>query len=178
MTTFAQRIVGAAKLDPQIYEEVEHDPSALKQAAVVVILSSVAGGVGLLVPGIGIEGLFWGIVSTLLGWVIWAAIIYGVGGKLMAKPQTSSSVSEVMRVIGFASTPGLIRIFGLFPPLRVPIFFIAMVWMLVAMVLAVRQALDYESMGRAVAVVLVGWACQIALILFLLWANGLVLIAA
>ena len=176
MSTFAERIIGAAKLNPRMYEEIESDPSSIKQAIAVILLSSVAGGVGVLVPGVGIEGVFWGIVTTLLSWALWAAIVYGVGGKLMAKPQTSSSISEVMRVIGFASAPGLIRVFGLYAPLRTPVFFIAAIWMLIAMVIAVREALDYESTARAVAVVLVGWVCQVALALFLLWINGLVVV--
>ena len=71
-------------------------------------------------------------------------------------------VGELLRTIGFASTPWLLRIFGVLPGVTVPAFAIAAVWMLAAMVVAVRQALDYTSTSRAIAVCLVGWALALA----------------
>jgi hypothetical protein len=37
------------------------------------------------------------------------------------------------------------------------------VWLLVAMVIAVKQALDYKSTARAVGVCLVGWLVSLAI---------------
>ena len=62
-----------------------------------------------------------------------------------------------MRTTGFASAPGVFRILGVIPGLAVPVLVIATVWMIAAMVVAVRQALDYRTTGRAVAVCLLGW---------------------
>ena len=47
MRTFVERVGGAVRLQPDIYEEVEADPTATAQAMGVVVLSSVAGGIGL-----------------------------------------------------------------------------------------------------------------------------------
>ena len=63
----------------------------------------------------------------------------------------------MLRTIGFASSPGLLRILGIVPGITGIVFFACALWMLVAMVIAVRQALDYHSTGRAIAVCLIGW---------------------
>ncbi len=173
MDTLAHRIVRAITLEARLYEEVEADPGALSQAAAVVILSSVAAGIGTLGPGIGLAGLFWGTVATLIGWVAWAFLIYFVGAKLLPEPQTHSDLGELLRVLGFSSAPGLFRIFGVFPALRTPAMVIASLWMLAAMVVAVRQALDYTHTPRAIAVCAVGWLIQWMLIVTILWMSGL-----
>ncbi len=171
-SSFADRIVRAVRLEGTVYEEVEHDRSAMTQAAALVMLSSVAAGVGLLLPGMGIAGLFWGVLASLIGWIVWAAIIYIVGVKIMGTPETSSNMGEILRVLGFASAPGLLRIFGVIGPVRGIVFLLAFIWMLLAMVVAVRQALDYRSTGRAAAVCAVGWIIQLAITAVILWING------
>jgi hypothetical protein len=62
----------------------------------------------------------------------------------------------------------MIRIIGIIPGLSGIIFFLTGIWMLVAMIVAVRQALDYQSTLRAVVVCIAGWIIQgIILALFL-----------
>lgn len=167
MGQMVERMLRAAKLDPTLYEEVEADSGAMGQALGVVVLSSVAGGLG--APGAGGPGLVvMGTISALLSWFVWAYLTYLIGVKLMPEPQTRSSPGELLRTIGFSSAPGLIRVFGLFPPLAWAAFAVAAVWMLVAMVIAVRQALDYRSTARAVGVCAVAWVIQaIVLAVFL-----------
>ncbi|MCP4622697.1 MAG: hypothetical protein GY850_04100, partial [bacterium] len=77
--------------------------------------------------------------------------------KLFPEPQTKADHGELLRTIGFASAPGMIRIFGFIPGLMQVVFLVASIWMLVATVIAVRQALDYNSTLRAVVVCIVGW---------------------
>jgi hypothetical protein len=170
MTTFVNRMILAAKLNVAIYEEVEADRAALPQAMGVVILSSIAAGIGSLgIQPVGLGGVLTGTASALLGWAVWAGLTYFIGTRMMPEPQTRSDYGELLRTIGFASSPGILRILGIVPGLMGIVFAATGIWMLVATVIAVRQALDYHSTWRAVGVCLIGWLVQ-ALILALLFA--------
>ncbi len=158
------RIFRAVKLDIHLYEEVEADKSAMRQAMLVVILSGIAAGIGSISKG-GALGVAMGTVMGLAGWYIWAFIIFFIGTKLLPEPQTKSNIGELLRTIGFASAPGLIRVFGVFPGVEKLVFPVATVWMLAAMVIAVRQALDYKGTVRAVIVCIIGLFVQIAILL-------------
>ncbi len=171
MSVFINRIIRAAKLDPLLYEEVEADKGAMFQAMGVVILSSVAAGVGSIASG-KITVVLLGTISALIGWYIWAYLTYFIGTKLLPEPQTKSDPGELLRTIGFSSSPGLIRIFAFIPQLAGFIFWVAAIWMLVAMVIAIRQALDYQSTFRAVGVCLIGWVIQVAVIVLFLAVFG------
>jgi len=168
MANIQDRMLRAAKLDIALYEEVEHDEGALGQATTVVVLSAVAAGIGSLGIG-GLSGLVSGTLAALLGWYVWAFLTYFIGTRLLPEPQTRADHGELLRTIGFSSAPGLIRVAGIIPGLGEIVFMVAGVWMLVAMVIAVRQALDYTSTWRAIAVCAIGWVVQ-ALILWLVYA--------
>ncbi|MFQ5599282.1 MAG: hypothetical protein ACE5G2_01870 [Candidatus Krumholzibacteriia bacterium] len=156
------RMVRAAKLDSRLYEEVEADRGALSQAMGVVVLSSIAGGLG---SRLGLSGFLAAAVAALIAWFIWAALTWLIGTKLLPEPQTRSDVGELLRTIGFSSSPGIIRVFGVIPGLTSVVFFVAGVWMLAAMIIAVRQALDYTSTLRAVGVCVIGFVIQGLLLL-------------
>ena len=160
MATIQDRIIRAAKLDPRLYEEVEADRDATGQAVAVVLMSAVAGGIGSLGSGV-LPGIVGGTVLTFIGWLVWAFLTYFIGTRLLPEPQTKADYGELLRTIGFSSAPGLIRVFGVIPGLRAVLFLVAGIWMLVAMVIAVRQALDYTSTLRAVGVCLIGWLVQV-----------------
>lgn len=161
MNIYVDRMLRAAKLDPALYEEVEADQTAMGQAMGVVMLSSLAAGIGSAYQGGG-PGFILGILLALVGWFIWAYLTFIIGTKLLPTDQTRADYGELLRTIGFSSSPGIIRIVGVIPGLTGIVFFIAGLWMLVAMVIAVRQALDYESTLRAVGVCMIGWVIQIA----------------
>ena len=171
MTDFKDRIIRAAKLDVALYEEVEADKGALGQAMGVVVLSSVAMGIGTFERG-GLGGLFLGTIAALAGWYIWAYITYFIGTRFLPEPQTRADHGELLRTLGFASAPGLIRVLGVIPGLAGIVFTGASIWMLVAMVIAVRQALDYSTTWRAVAVCVIGWVAQVIILTLLLALMG------
>lgn len=156
MAQLTDRMIRAAKLDVSLYEEVEADRGAMGQAMGVVVLSSIAAGLGNLTRG-GLSSIVIGTIAALIGWFIWAALTYVIGTKLLPEPQTRADLGELLRVIGFSSSPGLIRVLGIIPGLHGLIFLAALIWMLLAMVVAVRQALDYTSTLRAVVVCAIGW---------------------
>jgi hypothetical protein len=162
-------MIRAAKLDVKVYEEIEADKGALSEATLVVVLSSVAAGIGSISYG-GIAKIIGMTIAALIGWYVWAFLTYLIGTRLLPEPQTKTDYGELLRTIGFSSSPGLIRALGIIPGLGRFVFTVAGIWMLVAMVVAVRQALDYQSTARAVVVCLIGWliqACILALLFYL-----------
>jgi hypothetical protein len=171
MQIYLDRIVRAAKLDVNLYEEVEADKGAMSQAMGVVVLSSVAAGIGS-IGTIGIKGVIIGTITALIAWYVWAYITYFIGVKILPEPQTKADHGELLRTIGFSSSPGLLRILAIIPGIGGIIFMITSVWMLVAMVIAVRQALDYQSTLRAVGVCVIGWVIQAIILMILFTVLG------
>jgi len=168
MTDFKNRIIRAAKLDVDLYEEVEADKGAMGQAMGVVVLSSIAAGVAA-IEGSGFSGILTGTIIALIAWYVWAYLIYLIGTKLLPESQTRADHGQLLRTIGFASSPGLIRVLAVIPGIAKIVFLIASIWMLVATIIAVRQALDYRSTLRAVGVCVIGWVIQ-TIIVFLLFS--------
>ena len=160
MNHFVDRIIRAAKLDVNLYEEVEADKTALGQSMLVVVLSSIAAGIGVISKG-GVLGILTGTITAIIGWLIWSYLTYIIGTKILPTPDTRADYGELLRTVGFSSSPGIIRILGIIPGLAPIVFTIAGIWMLITMIIAVRQALDYTSTLRAVGVCIIGWIIQI-----------------
>ncbi len=173
MNPFMTRMLRAAKLDVPLYEEVEADQSAMPQAMGVVVLSSLAAGVGS-VANLGLGGILLGSLAALGSWYIWAWLTYFIGTRFLAEAQTEADLGQLLRTTGFSSSPGLIRVLGIIPGLGPIVFVVAAIWMLVTMVIAVRQALDYTSTLRALGVCVIGWIVQtlILVVLFALLGGG------
>ena len=151
-----RRMIGAAKLDVDTFEEVEADTSATKQAMLVVVLVAVATGIGLVATG-GLSGVILGIVVGLGGWAAWAWITFYIGTKLLPTADTQADWGQLARTLGFAQSPGVFKVVGLVPGVGLVIFALAAIWQLVAMIIAIRQALDYTSTWRAIGVALIGF---------------------
>ena len=163
--TFLQRAIGAARLEVPVFEEIEADRTATGQALIIVVLSSLAAGIGF-TAGVYNAPVLHRVMLALLLWLFWAISTYIVGVYLMPEPQTRTNVGELLRTIGFAAAPGTLRIFGVVPVVGGTIYAISTVWMLVAMVIAIRQALDYASTGRAVIVCIITWMIGIVMAVF------------
>jgi hypothetical protein len=169
MSTLLDRMVRAAKLDATLYEEVESDHGSRLQALGVVIISSVAFGLG---TGAGIGGLVTGTIAAVLGWYLWAFITYLIGTRLLPEPTTRADHGELLRTMGFANAPGVVSALGIIPGVRGIVIAVAQIWMLVAAIVAIRAALDYQSVWRAVAVVVIGWIVRLVLIILLVSLFG------
>ena len=156
--TFLDRLIGAAMLNPGVYEEVEADRGATGQALAVVLLSSVSAGFG--ARGFGGGGLltvaFFSVVA-LMAWAAWSLVTYEIGVRVLPDADTHADIGELLRTIGFSTAPGIVGVFGLVPGMAVPVFLISAVWMLAAMIVALRQALDYSTTRRAVVVCGLAW---------------------
>lgn len=169
MATLLERAIGAARLDVATYEEVEHDQTALAQAMAVVAIASIATGIGSASAsgghGIGLVG---GVIAAMIGWVVWAFTIYLVGTKMLPEADTKSDLGELLRTTGFAAAPGVVGALGIIPGIGGLVLTVVWLWQLAAMVVAVRQALDYTSTGRAVIVCVVGMIAQLVVIFLLM----------
>ena len=154
--TFAARIRGVLLLDVKTFEEIEADTTANLQAFIVVVSASIAAGLGASVR-LGVIGLLRETFGALIGWVMWAAVTWVIGSKLLPEPQTRTDMGELLRVIGYAYAPNLFGFFAFIPALGIIVSTVVSFWLLAATILAVRQALDYVSTWRAAAVVLIGW---------------------
>ena len=176
--SLVNRMIRAAKLEVNLYEEVEADSTATSQALIAVIVVSLATGIGAGIAGIatmGAPGFFWGLLTglaaSLVGWLAWAYIAYILGTRIFKGPQTSATWGELLRTIGFAHSPGVLRIFSFIPVIGGIIAFGASIWFLIASVIAVRQALDFST-GRAIGTCIVGWLIYMVLLLLVYLLLG------
>ena len=165
MLSFTQRVMGALRLQTSVYEEVEADTGATVQALAVVVLSSMATGLGVSRTS-SIASLIAGALAALFGWFIWAGLTYVIGTKILPEPQTKSDIGELMRTTGFASAPALFHLLARLPLIGVFVSLAVSIWMLIAMVIGVRQALDYRSTGRAIGVCIIGWVVYVGVAAF------------
>lgn len=149
--SIVDRMRGAALLDVNTYEEVEHDRSATGQAAIVVVIVAVCAGIGSI--GRGGIGIVFGLVMAIVGWLLWSGVTMLVGTKLFGG---TADWGELLRTLGFAQSPGVLALLGIIPFLGVPILFVVAIWQLVAGIIAIRQALDFST-GKAVLTAIIGW---------------------
>ena len=176
MATFGERVVGAMRLDANTFEEVERDPTAMGQAVGVIVLAAVSAGIGNLYWG-GLTGIVRGVITSLVGYVIWAVIVWLIGTKVMPDPGTKADFPETFRVIGFAAAPGLASVITIIPILGYLLMLVIWLWMIVAMVIAVRAVLDYSNTGKAVIVVLIGFVvnlCASALLAMMFFGSRMI----
>lgn len=151
------RMIGAAKLNVDTYEEVEADKSATGQALFVVLLVTVASVVGTLLLGDDVDvvrALIVGIIRGVVSWALWALVTMLIGTTILKTEKTEADWGELARTTGFAQTPGILNVLVFVPAVGGLIVLVAFIWSIVAMLIGVRQALDYTSTWRAFFVVL------------------------
>ena len=168
---YIRRFVGALTLDPSAYEEFESDRGAIFQALATVLLASLAEGLALRAV-LGPDSVLLMTAVALIGWVAWAVLTFEVGARILPGARTHSSVGELMRTLGFAAAPGCVAFLALVPGLPIPVLVFSRTWMLLAMIVAVRQALDYTSTWRAVAVCALAWLLTTAMIVAAAWFSA------
>jgi hypothetical protein len=165
--TFGDRIVGAMKLDPSAFEDVERDPTAIGQSVGVIALAAVAAGIGNIYYG-GLTGIVSGAFMSVISFLIWSLIIWLVGTKVLPEPATKADYPETFRVLGFAAAPGLASVITIIPLLGWLLMFVIWLWQIAAMVIAVRQVLDFSTTGKAIVVVIIGFIINIVLTMLII----------
>jgi hypothetical protein len=164
--TFGERLIGAMKLDPGTFEDIERDPTALSQTIGVIALAAVSLGIGNVWYG-GVSGIVFSIITSLIGYVLWAVVVWLVGTKVMPDPATKADFQETFRVVGFAAAPGVLGIITIIPILGWLLVFLLWLWSIAAMVVAVRQVLDYTDTFKAVIVVIIGFVVNFVVTMIL-----------
>jgi len=170
------RMLRAARLDDSLYEEVETEEEAVGHAVMIALLVSAATGIGTglagLIGGMGAIWFLWGLLSgfmvSLVGWFAWVLITYFSGTTFLRGPE-KASVAEMIRTLGFANSPGIIRILCFMPFIGWLITLGSCIWTLAAGIIAVKQTLDFST-ERALATCLFGWLVYVAvLMLVFIW---------
>jgi len=173
------RVTRAAMLDVGLYEEVEADTSLNQEALIVVILVSVLSGIGGFLQGVlkgdigaALLALVVGVVLGVVSYYIWAYVTYFVGTNLFGG---TADVGELLRVLGYASGPRVLGVLGFIPCVGGLAGLVGAIWALVAGVIAVREALDFDT-TKAVLTVIIGWVIvfAISLVVGLVFGVGAV----
>lgn len=139
-----QRMIRAAMLDAQVFEEVEHDPTKDQEALMAVLFVALVNGILSfpisLIFGHGfvnsVFSLVFGVVWTVIGYYLYAYLAFYIGTSLF---QGQADFGELRRVLGYAYAPAIL---SWIPCLG---FLVAAVWSFVAGVIAIRQALDVDT---------------------------------
>jgi Yip1 domain len=177
MAQIVDRMIRAAKLDASLFEEISRDESTMGEAVTVVVIVSVASGIGLALTGP--LGLIGGAISSLVSWFLWAWLAFFVGTVMVPDAGTNTDLASVMRVTGYASAPGVLSIFGLIPFFGGLASFIGSLWMLASFIVAIRVVMNFDSNGKAALVCIIGWVVKMVIaMLFLFMGLGGALLMA
>lgn len=160
MASFGERVVGAMSLKASTFQEIEHDTTAMGQAVGVIVLAAVSLGIGNVFRN-GVSGMVFGIITSLIAYAVWALVVWLIGTKVMPDPATKADFPETFRTIGFAAAPGVLGIAAIIPILGWLVMIVIWIWQIAAMVVAVREVLDYTDTIKAVIVVVIGWVAQL-----------------
>ncbi len=156
-----RNVINAMLLDAEFYSDAAEDESLIRQAAIVVVAANLLGGIGasLATESNVPAGAAIGVITGLVGWLVWSGVAYAVGVRVLGG---DADYPEMLRVIGFAYAPLAI---GIVPWLG----FVGAAWALFAAVLAIRESLQFSTQ-RAVATTALGWAVWLGIAVLL---NGL-----
>ncbi len=178
MAQIVDRMIRAAKLDPTLFEEVARDESTMGEALTVVVIVSVASGIGMSLAGP--FGLIGGAISALISWFIWAWLAFFVGTVMVPDSGTNTDLTSVLRVTGYASAPGVIGVLGFIPLFGGLAALVASLWMLAAFVVAIKVVMNFETTGKAVLVCIIGWLVKLAIggLLVIMGLGGALLLAS
>jgi hypothetical protein len=150
-------MIRAARLEVPLYEEVEADTTATNQGLLVVVLGSLATGIGSAI-GTGMSGsgnpsggLISGVISALISWAVWSYVVYLVGTRFVGGTAT---YGEMLRTLGFAEAPSILLILNFIPVLGQLLSLIVFIWTIVTGFIATRQALDIDNGKTVLAIVL------------------------
>jgi hypothetical protein len=149
--SLVDRAIAAARLDPGVFEEVEADKSATSQAAIIVLVVAIAQGIGSYSGGT--TAIIGNVIGAGVTWVIWSAITYFIGSAIF---KGTADLGELMRTLGFAQSAGVLYVLRVIPILGWLVYLIVAIWIVVAGVIAIRQALDIST-GKAIATAVIGF---------------------
>jgi hypothetical protein len=159
VASFQDRVIGAMRLQAATFEEVEHDSRATSQAAIVVLAVTVVRSLGW--HSFGVMAIVGSIVGALIGWVVGAVVVWFIGVNLLPGKNTEGDFGQLLRTVGFAQAPAVFGILAIIPILGWLIGFAVAIWVLMATVVAVKHALDYDDYLKPIIVCLIAWVAMV-----------------
>jgi hypothetical protein len=159
MRLYFIRFFRAARLDASFYQEVAAEPLLLNQAWITVLLYAMLASWGSFGRA-GAIGSNIGMISTLVGWYLWAFSSYFVATRLFRGGSAETQRADrkaVIRGMGFACAPGVIRLLGIIPGLGIAVLVLSSIWMIVAATIAIKAALNFENTTHAAGACIIGW---------------------
>jgi len=163
---FKNRLVRATLLDSDVYRELADDTRAVYQAALAVALASLAG----------VAGHFtWPYIPFSLpdflgeytGWMLWAGMTYTVAVLVPVRGKREVGFTTFFRSVGFAASPGMLAVFAPIPGLNGVVYLVAYVWMLAAMIAAVRVVFGFDRVYLAAVVCVPGFPVKVLITAFM-----------
>jgi len=162
--SFAERFVGALRLDGSVYEEVASDAGAIAQAAGVAAVAAAARAIGVFSTTTSGAAVF-GALSVFAFWPLAAVLVWTVGHLL----KSPGEFGRVLRVVGFSMAPLILVALLLVPNewFRGGVLLVTYALLFGALVVGVRQALRIDT-GRAAFVCIV-----VAMMFFLIYSMAI-----
>ncbi len=159
-----KRMLRAAGLDSELYEEVEADPNYTGEATLIVLGVALISSLGMALAydgDSGIRPITANVLSSLVSWLGWAILTLWIGKNITKAPTTQSDLGEMLRTLGYAHVPQVLVFFVFIPGAGPVIALVGSAWKLTAAVVAIRQALDFST-GRAITTALLGYLAVLA----------------
>lgn len=172
------RVIRVVSFDLTVFQEVEEDVTATRQAWAVVVIAAIASGIGSaigsIISGGGFVGFLLGLILgpifAVLGYFLWAFVTSWVGVNMF---QAQTDFQEMQRVIGFAYAPNALGIVSFIPCIGWLISIAASLYALVLSVMAVKEGLDVEW-PQAIITCVIGWVVSFVFLLIPGFIVGLV----
>jgi hypothetical protein len=156
MKPLFKRMQRAITLDRSLFEEVVADPSVQGQSVWVVAIFAMTTAFGTfsMISGTAVNI---GLITTILTWYIWAFSVFFLGTRILGEMLEGADRKTVMRVVAFASAPGVIRLLGVIPKTTIIILIISSVWILIATVIGLRKIFTQADTLKIAAVCVGTW---------------------
>jgi hypothetical protein len=156
MKPIVKRMQRAIVLDRALFEEVVADPSVQGQSVWVVVIYAMTTAFGLF-GMIGGAAVNIALITTILGWYIWAFSVFYFGTRMLGTMSGSADRKTILRVVAFASAPGVIRLLGLIPKSFVYILLISSIWILIAAVVGLKKVFVHAATAKIALICVGAW---------------------
>jgi hypothetical protein len=151
-----ERILRLVKFDFTVFRDIESDPSATLEAAIVVVAANLLASIGTAVRNETPRAFFATfaitLVSGIVGWIVWSAVTHYIGRMVY---QSGGTLESMMRVLGYATAPRALGVLEFIPCLGALAGLAGFFLTVIAGIMAVSEGLDVDT-GQAIIVVIIG----------------------
>jgi hypothetical protein len=116
-----------------------------------------------------IIGAIFGLLMVIAGYYIWSYLTFYIGTKFFGG---EADVGEVLRTFGYSYSPQVLGILAFIPCIGWGIALVAGIWSLVAGVVAIREAMDFDT-GKAILTAAIAWVIMTVLFMIIGMVVGI-----